>query len=1441
MRKIITTTILYSLIIFSAFVMSNVNITAKDGTPKHRSFIIPHFHYDPVWTNSQAGETMRAFSILHQVLEFLPTDERTKFVLCEVDYLKPYWDAYPRNRKPLLDFIAANRIELTGGYSEPDEASVGGEALIRNFIYGKIFKEAAFGTQVEVGAQHDVFGHAVQLPQILLKTGHTAAQFSRGNLTDLPHDFLWLAPDGSSILAKQIGYGGTAATTLLEARDLSLYKLHGNAMFMSGGDFSEPDRTISKFIKKTKSFEVIVGTHRDYFNAVRTAIKERGIVMPEVSRDHTPLLPGCYSSRTDTKLANRWNEITLADAEKFASIATRLGALYPHAALDKAWRLLLFGQHHDALTGSDTENVNLDLLTAWRESLSLASSVRDNALKLITANIDTKSSAPSNAIPVVIFNSLNWDRSEPVNLSIPLTTPANGFNLVDSEGSPVPFQLAWNAGAPPYKRADILFIAAVPSLGYAAYYLVPSDNMPKDVIPKRTDGTTAENDFFTIKVDPARGGGIVSLYGKTEQKEYINPQTGVGNEIFAIKENNAKVEGPWSIHSTGQVWRSSDYPAEKVQVESGPIAARIIVNGAPQTDKVKIYDGNDMLLQTKNEDVLCRRTQEIILYKNLRRIDFRTHLIDFKETDYLYKVGFPASVSGALPVFGERFAAVGRDKNTEKFMFYDFWREPGVKRGREYPAYMWMDFTSPARLEFTDGKGDVKTSFALAIGELVIPDDDAVRSLSNQLARAFARKGVTTTPTDDKKQRTNEYYGFRITLGAENNAYTNKLVESLSSNAHDTLTTQLDKQGYAFLFVQPADSVTATEDRKPIPVLIVEAKDAAKLQEAVSLLTAQLEKDGNIRLVENVNAASITGTIEPFGIALLDRGHTGYSVENNDTLTMTLMRSSTGSPSGRLYSRNLEVENWNHIYEYSLVPHTGDWRSAKIYRTGWEFNHSLYPVTTRQHGGELPAVKSFLSTQGTDAVITALKPAGFPFVASEPDATSTSPDTFAVRFYEPTGFASAGELQFYEPIKSVAQTDMIENPVKSSLPLTQDGFELTLNPFEINTYLINIASEPVKTAVPLAPDSEQFAPVFTRYWETNQNTASMRNQPVTVVIEPGMFSPDNREMKIKVTVASNLMKNDVSGSVRLITPSGVTADEQDINTDALKPGEVREYTVTLSGVDVKKLPDHYISALFHAEDASSEDVLTFSNWKVHEGDPAGAESPEYNDSAWKTLPLARFWSEGFAATAGAVKWYRRRFVIPKGMGDMQMFYERKPGADITVYINGDRVQKSADGYQVSPLIHSGKIRYGEENLIAIRVGGGTAGADDAAMWGTAFLGSETLFNNHVWSTPELEVRIPRGSQGELKVLFRNPYDQPLDGVAVLVSPIETWTEGGPHSLIRTAPLAKSFHADPLAEVPVFFSVDVPADADPGSHIVAVKFIYNNIPAYSAPVDIIVEP
>ncbi len=58
----------------------------------------------------------------------------------------------------------------------------------------------------------------------------------------------------------------------------------------------------------------------------------------------------------------------MLDGERLATLAWLPGAPYPAESLDKAWRQLAYGAHHDAITGTESDQVYLDLLAGWREA-----------------------------------------------------------------------------------------------------------------------------------------------------------------------------------------------------------------------------------------------------------------------------------------------------------------------------------------------------------------------------------------------------------------------------------------------------------------------------------------------------------------------------------------------------------------------------------------------------------------------------------------------------------------------------------------------------------------------------------------------------------------------------------------------------------------------------------------------------------------------------------------------------------------------------------------------------------------------------------------------------------------------------------------------------------------------------------------------------------------
>src|SRR5260370_28253088 len=97
----------------------------------------------------------------------------------------------------------------------------------------------------------------------------------------------------------------------------------------------------------------------------------------------------------DAKQAQCAVEIEVVDGERLATIAWLYGADYPAASLDKAWRLLVFGAHHDAITGTEGDQVYLDLLGGWREAWERGQQARSAAIGYLAGWADTASLSPA--------------------------------------------------------------------------------------------------------------------------------------------------------------------------------------------------------------------------------------------------------------------------------------------------------------------------------------------------------------------------------------------------------------------------------------------------------------------------------------------------------------------------------------------------------------------------------------------------------------------------------------------------------------------------------------------------------------------------------------------------------------------------------------------------------------------------------------------------------------------------------------------------------------------------------------------------------------------------------------------------------------------------------------------------------------------------------------
>lgn len=126
------------------------------------------------------------------------------------------------------------------------------------------------------------------------------------------------------------------------------------------------------------------------------------------------------------------------------------------------------------------------------------------------------------------------------------------------------------------------------------------------------------------------------------------------------------------------------------------------------------------------------------------------------------------------------------------------------------------------------------------------------------------------------------------------------------------------------------------------------------------------------------------------------------------------------------------------------------------------------------------------------------------------------------------------------------------------------------------------------------------------------------------------------------------------------------------------------------------------------------DLLFNDNWRFTLSDVKGGESTSLDDSKWRLLNLPHDWTvEGTyspdkaSATGylpGGIGWYRKNFIVPESeKGNKTFIYFEGVYNHSEVFINGKTVGKRPNGYISFMYDLTPYIKYGQENLISVRV------------------------------------------------------------------------------------------------------------------------------------------
>ena len=1203
-------------------------------------FIGAGYHVDPVWWNTQRDYTdigshqkhdTGAFLELNRLfLDLLKTDPEFACTIETVDALQPTWFSEPELRKSIRKFASEGRLELIGSYDEPQSTLVGCELLCRNIAYGIGFAKLISGFTPKGLAQWDVFGHDPVWPALGEAAGLKWTTFCRGlyhgghlpadeNL--IPSEFRWISPDGSEHLTHYQSRHYTsgwefpwtpvedAEIPVLERFDqLTIPATTSNVLLPCYGDFAKPFEGMMDLVRwwneRYISPKLVLGTQDDYLNAVMKESGERSLWLPPISRDLNPAFSGCNLSFADTKQAQRLAENVLRDAEIRATIACFVQAEYPSAALDRAWRILCHTSHHDAVTGSESDQVYLDLTSLWREAYDLATAVGEKALRFLAGRVDPEGLTGPEFIKV--FNSLNWMRGGPVRIDPDKLHGAGPWVAVDADDIELPVIKI--------EHGFELFCTGVPPLGFKMYRIEESDKIRE--LKPNPDRNTIENDFFLLTVDPSKGGGITSIIDKRSNREYLQPDS-IANEIIVYPEYAGLEMGPWRIQTTGERLPSS-----------GKIAGI----------KREIHPGRQTITSSM-EFLGCIVEKTVTLRENEPFIDCTTSIRGYSDHDLMWRAEFPMNLPGTVPVAQTSGGVIGRPFGRQfgDFLVDEYFGDWAVDK--------WGGLECP--LSFKVPIIDDEKYHSVGIGEIVIPDnpDAVIRDAVDRLVPILSRAGVTTVVTRSSARRAEagdwtkdgSRPDFRIAFGdAESNSLIGLCVSvepEINRNEADALWIDLDAPAPLDIPIigMPDDPDSLNEllsrwnnafnDRQ-------RAQQAAPLQPSSDIVGAPLaaphEKniesipafpilDGFSRsfIQEKILQSQSSRYAKPdAGCAMLVRGTPSLQVRPDGTISLGLFRSSSGCPSGgwidppptRMPDGSFfQHAHWSHKFEYRLMPHEGDWRNANVARIAEEFSHPLESVITQSFSEEIREV-SFQDFSTGTAILQAYRPLDSPDTSFYSDNLETDLKRgLLVRLRELEGRESKleGKTSGYR----IERTDLTGSPI-------QNPDDLTIRPWSVTTFALvpeNILDLQYSPYDRLRPDLLWPA----RYWRSSLGPAGWASQPVfhkfnvqSINLAPGEIQ----------TVPLQITNNTTTGikgiRIKFRNPDFVSVSLSEHSPVDLQPDETIQLPIqiTCSGT----IPDRggYLTAELTDSNGFRTVAALPVNRKIINTAPAKIEIPE---------------------------------------------------------------------------------------------------------------------------------------------------------------------------------------------------------------------------------------
>ena len=628
---------------------------------KYKINLLGHAHLDLAWLWPVAETWKAAQNTFESALQL--QQDFPELIFCHTTPALYAWveENRPDLFREIQNQVTAGKWEILGGFwVEPDLNLIAGESIVRQLLYGQKYFLQKFGKISSVVWVPDTFGFCATLPQFFANAGiefFVTQKLRWNDTTKFDYDlFWWRSPDGSQTLSFMSAPIGEIIEPVKMTKYACEWKTQTglqDSLWLPGvGDHGGgPTRDMLETARRWEHSPIFpkleFTTSEKYLQQIKSASQNLPVWEDEL---YLEFHRGCYTTHADQKRWNRKSEHLLYSAELFATLANILcGAKFPQAEIETAWKKVLFNQFHDILPGSSITQVYEDALPEWEAVEESGTRILEESLIAIASQINIPQPPHPESIPVIIFNPLNWERSEvvTVDLSEIITPDKSTWKVFDIQGKEI---LSQNC-----KNSTLLFFATVPSIGYSIFWLSPSSSRPK-IFPKNW---ILENEYLQIQVNP-ESGDLNSVFDKTQQREILN---GAGNQLQAFSDSGQY----WDAWNIDPNYNTKPLPATELKLiqwqEYGEIQQRLRV--VRQLGKSEFCQ--DYILEIGSPLLKIANT------------------VNWQENQVLVKTVFPLNLQAEFATYEIPCGVIRRPTNPQT---------PAEKAKWEVPALRWADLTA---------------------------------------------------------------------------------------------------------------------------------------------------------------------------------------------------------------------------------------------------------------------------------------------------------------------------------------------------------------------------------------------------------------------------------------------------------------------------------------------------------------------------------------------------------------------------------------------------------------------------------------------------------------------------------------------------------------------------------------------------------------------------